>query len=1679
MRHSLYRFVGMLLLMLAGSTSQTQAQFGNEWVNHSLTYYKFKIAKNGVYRIPQSTLSAAGLSSVTGAQITLYRHGQKVPVFVSTSGTMGSGDYIEFFGEKGDGQIDVDLYNNPNIHPTTLYNLISDTATYYLAVTSGTHPRYSNGSFTLPATLPAPEPYMMTEAIANNGNRPNVFSIGRSYSSDHAVQKSSYDNAESYQLNTINTSTRLSNNNIALTKLYTTTSVPSFVDIAYTNSRSSVGNIQFSANSTVLKDTTLISFGTIKRRFPVSSSAFSATTNIKSRDLTSVSGFNAIVIEYPRQFNYSGLSNSFTQFYINAGVGNKYLLFEDLASMTETYLYNLSNNTRYIGVAAGTGSSQFYIPAPSTRSKFAFINANDISTIESVEPIQFTNYSNASNQGNYIILTHKNYINDGSNPIGNYATYRSSATGGGFDVQVVDVTELYDQFGWGYDFHPLAVKRFLHYAYTNWGTQPTHLFIIGKGLLYNLYRAYQANPSAYGYANLVPTYGNPGSDNLFSDFNDDNIPEIATGRLSAWNATAIHKYLEKVKAYESELKPAAIPDLENTFWKKNAMMIAGSTEADQAAFILPAYNTSSNIYKDTLVGGSVTVIKKNTLGIVPEETDDHIIKSRLQQGMNRLVFYGHAFSSGFDYNLNDPDEFVSFPRFPNFIAMGCNVSQVFETAYTISEEYIDSEMGGSISLIASNTLGYPTYLTPYLNNYFRTLSYTAFDKTIGEQYRHNIATMPGTTTNPLFIVHQQNIILQGDPGLAVFAPELPDFYTDNTLIQSSVNPLTTGTDSVVISTIIYNLGRATNDSVAITLEHTKPNGTTVYHADTLMRVIKSLDTVKFTVKFDNMEDLGLNKITVRVNAAADPAEISMAQNTAVLNLFMSAEVVVPVFPYEFSIVHNSPLTLKASTLNMFEENGKYMMEIDTTEKFNSAFKKQTTINSDLGGLLTWQPPITMVDSQVYYWRAAVGSTPTDSTIWTNSSFVYLKDGHDGWNQSHFFQFKKNEPFLNLDLEDTARDFTFGLLPNKVIVFNRIFSDAHQIHADVRTLINNAEVDKLGCSLDGTIKFILIDPETALPVPNTGGQYGSIAPCISGGRNIRQFEYSLKTAANRKKAANFIDSIPDGYFVVVTNYIYDVGGFWTGTTVGDWAGDVALHGETGNLRYKLQQLGFDQIDSFNRKRVFTFVTKKNDDAFENITAFTSEPEELISVSFDIFTRVRHGNMQSVTVGPTQKWQALQWDVNHPKGNAANDSDYVEVYGVAPGMPDTLLKRSSAHAISLLDINPATYPYLKLNWHTRDSTNGTSSNLKFWRVIHDPLPEGALNPERHYSQAADTIFEGQKLNYEIAFDNISNVPFSDSLIVHYTLNKADGSSELIHSQKIKKLSAFDTAVASISFDPRHYPGHNTLMVDVNPESIVPEHYHPNNFTYFNFFQKSDSTNPVLDVTFDGVHILDRDIVSAKPFIKIMIKDENLNMPMSDTNVLRVQILKPGSTTPEEVPIDGVVASFNPSSGTGKNEASIDYKPTLSKDGLYKLIVSGRDEAGNTAGSSSSYEVQFMVENKPSVTHLLNYPNPFSTSTAFVFTLTGSEVPQQFKIQILTVTGKIVKEITRQELGPIHIGRNITEYKWDGRDQYGQLLGNGVYIYRLVTELNGNKVEHRENEAIDQFFNKSGYGKMYIMR
>jgi len=141
-----------------------------------------------------------------------------------------------------------------------------------------------------------------------------------------------------------------------------------------------------------------------------------------------------------------------------------------------------------------------------------------------------------------------------------------------------------------------------------------------------------------------------------------------------------------------------------------------------------------------------------------------------------------------------------------------------------------------------------------------------------------------------------------------------------------------------------------------------------------------------------------------------------------------------------------------------------------------------------------------------------------------------------------------------------------------------------------------------------------------------------------------------------------------------------------------------------------------------------------------------------------------------------------------------------------------------------------------------------------------------------------------------------------------------------------------------------------------------------------------------------------------------------------------------------------------------------------------------AGNESGNYD-YEVDFEVISQSMVSNLLNYPNPFTTSTQFVFTLTGKDFPDVFKIQVMNVAGKVVREFDKTELGNVHIGRNITDFKWDGHDKFGRELANGVYFYRVVvSDSDGTEWDKYSNVTtrnLDKLFGKNAIGKMYKVR
>jgi len=116
-----------------------------------------------------------------------------------------------------------------------------------------------------------------------------------------------------------------------------------------------------------------------------------------------------------------------------------------------------------------------------------------------------------------------------------------------------------------------------------------------------------------------------------------------------------------------------------------------------------------------------------------------------------------------------------------------------------------------------------------------------------------------------------------------------------------------------------------------------------------------------------------------------------------------------------------------------------------------------------------------------------------------------------------------------------------------------------------------------------------------------------------------------------------------------------------------------------------------------------------------------------------------------------------------------------------------------------------------------------------------------------------------------------------------------------------------------------------------------------------------------------------------------------------------------------------------------------------------------------NSSEASTEFIVESSAELAldHVLNYPNPFTTSTTFMFEHNRPFSVLDAQVQIFTVSGKLVKTIQGKIFNE---GFRSEELQWDGLDDYGDRIGKGVYLYKLkVRTQDGSSAEKFEKLVI----------------
>lgn len=1679
--------------------------YGNEWIDPSRTHYKIKTETDGIHRINYSTLAAAipNLGSLNPQNLVMYHNGQAVPIYVSTNTTFGPDDYIEFFGRTNRGFIDSLLYRSAEHQINPFFSLFTDTSAFYLT----TNNLLNNPRFTVVpndlTNLPPKENYFMAFVRLNypcGAHYPGKYTMAGT----NELYKSLFDEGEGFA--NCNFFGR-TNQNFTINTPFVYTLGPNASVLTYY------------ANHSRENHDVIISLNGVQIYKPLRQYGFKVNrvvTNISTQQL--ISGNNTITyvtdgldgatsqkqnimgataITYPREFNFGGADRFYFEI---AGDPNntKYIEVTNFNSdNTQPVLYDLTNGHIYYSSLPPNSTPVKFHLLLSAEKREMYLRANTAATLISANellPINFVDYRNIANQGDYFIISHSSLFNDGSgnNWVEEYRKYRDqndNPSSGRFQqARIADIELLYDQFGYGIRKSPLAIRNFIRYATSEWVIPLTHVFLVGKAREYTATRG----PGAAYNQNLVPTFGSPGSDHLLATNRLSDQPLAAIGRLAAQNGLQVRNYLNKLKEYEAEQNTYTFnQSIPEKIWQKHLLHFSGGTSSLEQVTFKSYVDSYRLIAEDSSWGSRVDIFTKTTNAPI-DQSVSQIIKGKINEGVSWLTFFGHSATGAFDFSIDEPENYTNRGKYPIILSNGCFSGFIHDATPGYSERFVLPSTRGAIAFMATSSLSVPSGLNDFSSRLYQNTCRNTYTQTLGKSVQRTLSNLHTCcSANDYTMMVAYEMTLHGDPGISPNQYTKPDYAIDASSVFFNPSVVTAGSDSFEVNIVISNLGKAIKDSISVSVRRTifdeRGNAVPPYIYKKKFPTPYYRDTVSFKVPV-NISTLGYgqNLFEPYVDADFEIDEMAEGNNGLIspVNITIQSDDIIPIYPYEFAIVPNQGVTLKASTVNPFASPRSYRFQIDTSEKFTSPLA--TGVIYQGGGVVRWTPSITYKDSVVYYWRVGKDSSVTN---WHNSSFIYLKDEYPGWNQSHLFQWQK-DTYLNLSLDSTDRIFKFPSTLNQIRVKTGI-ADAVGGNIPFSTLgwdYNNSNMHRYrmgGCGFINGITFAVIDPVSGINWQslnvngdNFSDKYGS-AHC--------GFQYYLQNAFDFTTTGTnalynqpwstvikrFIDSIPCGHYILVYSSNSPPYTSWDNTLVS-----------------ALESIGFQasQFRNGTYAGPFTFFTKKCDLNFSSFFAYQTGYATAMDTSFTFFGPWNRGTMTSPKIGPAIEWGSAHWQKT-PLNNQFTDRDTLDIIGVNRNGLDTLLISATQTDILFNNsISALEFPYLKLHLRTRDDSLRTPTQPLYWRILYKKAPEAAINPSVHFKMT-DSVSIGQNFHLEIALENVTDIPM-DSMLTKYVLRDATLNNTISYI-RYDSLPGLDTMILVFDapMNSNSFLGLNRLIIEANPDDDQIEQYHFNNIAEISFTSSGDKINPLLDVTFDNRHIMSGDIVSSKPNILITLKDENKFLALNDTSLIGVFLKYPNESTPRMINYDDAVMKFYPADSTNlsrRNVAQVELKPTLSIDGTYELIIKNRDRNNNNSSTTGQrfesnifydYKISFEVINKPMITNVLNYPNPFTTSTKFVFTLTGSDVPDFMKIQIMTIKGTVVKEIMKDELGPIHIGTNITSYTWDGRDQYGDLLANGVYFYRVIARMDDRKMDHL-SQSYDKYFRK-GFGKMVIVR
>ena len=1473
-----YRLVITALLLISSFQGISQP-FGNEWINFNQSYYRIRLNNDGFYRLTQSDLLGAGipLNSFDPRRIQLFHRGVEQAIIIEgeQDGSFDVGDFLEFYGRKNDGQTDTELYVNSTAQPHTLHNLYSDSSAYFF--TWNLAPQNGKRATTFfennVTAIPEEDYHIDQNLILNTSN----YSPGKTYSGGN-VLLSQFDVGEGWTGSDISkgnnaTFTLAGNNNTytlgpkpKLTLLLTgRNNLDHNVDILVGPNAGSLrllGNAQFEEHDNFLFDSDIEwsdidAGGDLVVRVDVL--GFGTNT-----DRVAVSYIN---LDYPQALNMAAQNSK--RFKLVTNPGNK--SFIDVSSSPGNIrLYDVTDNNNIIRIGVNQTAAQFDAVIPNTAIERELIAFNTPSASVDIQLVEFNDFNPTA--PDYLIITHPDLMTTTSqgeaNPIEAYKAYRESAEGGSFKVQIADILKIYDQYNFG-EPSPIAIRRFANHMIS--GGNGPYLFLIGEALDIpnNPDRQTKLALTAQGLTHLVPTMGFPGSDIALTAglAGTDVVSPVPVGRITAKSPDEVQAYLNKIIEFEQ----APFDDL----WRKRLIHLSGGTTALELVTFKGNVDLFKAVAEDDFLGGQVATVSKQSSS--PIELFN--VSEAVNNGVGLITFFGHSGPNGSDIDIgrvsNPSLGYNNQGLYNSIIVNGCNAGDVFGQFFSLGEDWILTPNKGSITYMAHSDNGLSTQLRRYTDQFYQ-VGYgdsLFISKSIGIiKGETGLRYVNQHSNGPIQKAQVQQFILQGDPATTLFGASLPDYaVTENDISINSFDgePITALTDSFSVDVIIRNFGTTSKSPLSVTINRFLSEGTIQTFGPQKFDPIKFQDTVSVTVSSQASQDgFGNNRFEVIIDETAEIEEISEINNTASIDFFISSGTTVNIFPKNFGIESNPSVKFITQSSDLIEDRRGFIFELDTTRAFNSGAK--VSRSGEFKVLAEWliELPHTPDDTVVYYWRTKFSEIKEgEEDIYAQSSFTYIPNTTNGWAQSTFDQFDllvadglvKDEASNQWDFIETQLSSLIKTHGTTKFPGNPVLYDSLSVFLDNQQILRQ-NLDEFICR-SNTINAIAFDKASLFPYIVFGLTTDGSDPQKCGKtpfiiNNITDTEI----IGAGLKLNSYIDNIADGDFIMLFS-----------------VGELQYENWPIEVINQLNTIGVSTtfLNNLTTGQPVIILGKKGS-ATGTAIELTGTSAESISLAELITGNFTSGSLTTQRIGPASAWQQFFREAS-PSEAPSSDTFSYDLIGIDLNSNETTLFSNLGNDNQdISSIDPATYPFIKLAFRTEDETNLTPTQLKKWQVNFTGVPEGILLTNDNLVRRGSTVERsegGEPLITNYYFKNISKLDFNDSITVDLTSFNMELRESETQQIKIPAIVSDDSAQFSYEIKTLNKSGLNDINVFVNPR-ILPEVSINNNIIDINNYLNvnRDETNPILDVTFDGVYILDGDIVSPSPRILVKLKDEN---------------------------------------------------------------------------------------------------------------------------------------------------------------------------------------------------------------